>query len=58
LETKSGNVKLIVYDISGRQVIELINGTHNEGKYEYDFNASGFASGAYFYKLVIDLRRN
>lgn len=48
---KAGNVKLVVFDVAGKQVAELVNGLHNPGKYVYNFNASDFASGIYFYKL-------
>lgn len=48
---KTGLVKLSVYDITGRQVAELINGEIQAGSYNYDFNASNLASGIYFYKL-------
>jgi len=48
---KTGNVKLVVYDVTGRAVRELINGSLNAGSYNYGFNASEFASGIYFYRL-------
>ncbi|MBE2217642.1 MAG: T9SS type A sorting domain-containing protein [Ignavibacteria bacterium] len=49
--SKGGMVKLAVYDIAGKQVAELLNANYNAGKYNFDFNASDFASGVYFYKL-------
>ncbi len=49
---KQGNVKLVVFDITGRQVAELVNEQLSAGSYNFDFNASGLSSGAYFYKLV------
>lgn len=48
---KTGIVKLVVYDITGRQVAELHNGELAPGSYKYDFDATGLASGIYFYKL-------
>jgi hypothetical protein len=48
---KSGNVTLKVYDILGRQVTELVNEYKPQGSYMVDFNASGMASGVYFYRL-------
>lgn len=48
---KTGIVKLVVYDITGRQVAELHNGDLAPGSYKYDFDATGLASGIYFYKL-------
>lgn len=51
---KSSNVKIFVYDILGREVIELVNEKLFAGSYETDFNAIGFTSGVYFYKLETD----
>jgi hypothetical protein len=48
---KSGMVKLVVYDILGKQVYELVNGNYNAGSYKVDFNASFLSSGVYFYKI-------
>ncbi len=48
---KPGLVKLVVYDITGRQVAELVNGNYDAGKYTFNFDASNIATGVYFYKL-------
>ncbi len=48
----SGFVRLAVFDVTGREVAELVNETLNAGEYKVDFNASGFTSGVYFYKLT------
>jgi hypothetical protein len=48
---KTGFVKLAVYDVTGRQVAELVNASLSAGRYKYDFDASHMASGIYFYKL-------
>ena len=48
---KSVKVSLKVYDILGRQVAELINRQLNSGAHSVTFNASGFSSGVYLYKL-------
>jgi|GEM_PF-1915766 len=44
-------VKLAIYDILGREVKVLVNENQEKGLYEVEFDASGFASGIYFYKL-------
>jgi hypothetical protein len=44
-------VQLHVYDVLGRNVATLVNEKMNGGNYKVDFNASGFASGVYFYRL-------
>lgn len=48
----SGFVNLSVFDFSGRKVSELVNDTKPSGEYVVDFNASGFSSGVYFYRLT------
>ena len=47
----TGNVKLIVYDILGREVKTLVNEVQQQGSYTVSFNASGLASGVYFYRI-------
>jgi hypothetical protein len=49
---KSGLVTLKVYDISGREVAQLVNMELNAGTYNFDFNASHLSSGIYFYRLT------
>ncbi len=44
------NVSLRVYDMSGREVAELVNQMQQPGSYDVIFNAS-LSSGVYFYKL-------
>jgi hypothetical protein len=48
---ESGNVRLVVYDILGREVMALMNEEKNPGTYEVKFDASQLASGIYFYSL-------
>lgn len=45
------DVKLIVYDILGREVSTLVNEQLKPGTYEIEWNASSYASGIYFYQL-------
>lgn len=49
--SKSGKVKLIVWDISGKEVTELINKVITAGTYQYEFNAGNLSSGIYIYRL-------
>ncbi len=44
-------VKLVIYDILGREVKVLVDANQEKGLYEVDFDASGLASGIYFYRL-------
>lgn len=45
-------VTLKIYDITGREVLKVTEAEMNAGTYSYDWNASGFASGIYFYRLT------
>ncbi|NOS85594.1 MAG: T9SS type A sorting domain-containing protein [Ignavibacteria bacterium] len=49
--TRTAYVRLVVYDQLGREIEQLVNNELNPGSYEYDWNASGYPSGIYFYKL-------
>jgi hypothetical protein len=44
-------VNLSVYDITGRKVSELVNGTMSAGEHTVSWNASGNASGVYLVRL-------
>ncbi len=48
---KAGNVKLVVYDILGREVATLVNEFRTAGNYSVDFDASNYASGVYLYRF-------
>ncbi len=50
LKIKS-NVKIIVYDITGKEVITLVNQIQNAGVYQVDFSDSNLSSGVYFYRI-------
>ena len=49
---EAAQVKLVVYDVLGRQVKVLANGTYQPGQYEVTFDASTLASGTYLVRLV------
>lgn len=48
---ESGHVKLIVFDITGREIETIVNGKMEPGIFEADFNASKLNSGVYFYRM-------
>jgi hypothetical protein len=48
----AGNVNLKVYDVGGREVATIAEGTRPAGVYNVTFDASGLASGMYFYRLA------
>jgi len=45
-------VKLLVYDILGKEVATLVNEQLSAGSYTVTFNAGNLKSGIYFYKLT------
>jgi hypothetical protein len=48
---KSGNVKLTVFDITGKEVKVPVSEYLAAGTYNIDFDASFLASGTYFYRM-------
>jgi len=48
---QSGFVSLKVYDLTGREVANLVNNKLEAGTYEYDFDGSKLTSGIYFYRM-------
>ena len=46
-------VSLKVYDMLGKEVETLVNKYNHAGNYSFIFNASGYASGVYYYKLDV-----
>ena len=47
----TGDVKLVVFDILGREVKTLVNEVQQQGSHTVSFNASDLASGVYFYRI-------
>lgn len=47
-------VKLIVYDMMGREVAVLYNGFRPAGRFQSTFDGSGLSSGMYMYRLTVD----
>ena len=39
----------------GKEIASLVDEVKGPGRYDIDWNASGFASGVYFYKLQTGL---
>jgi len=48
----NGMVTLNVYDPLGREVAMLVNEERPAGTYSVQWNATGFSSGTYFYRLI------
>jgi hypothetical protein len=47
-------VKLVIYDILGKEVSTLVNEELKPGSYEVEWSASNYPSGVYFYKLITE----
>lgn len=45
---------LKIYDVSGKEISTVVNENLQRGEYEYQWNASNFPSGVYFYRLETD----
>ena len=50
--SKLTDIKIVVYDIIGREVKTLVNESLKPGTYEASFDGSSFNSGVYFYKIT------
>ncbi len=51
---KPASAALEIYDITGRLVETLYNGTIEAGQHTLIWNSSGYSTGIYFYRLTID----
>jgi photosystem II stability/assembly factor-like uncharacterized protein len=51
--TVNSFVRLIVYDMTGKEIVTLISQKQAPGTYETDFNGTNYSSGVYFYKLIV-----
>jgi len=51
---KNANIKLIIYNIIGKDIITLVNERKYSGSYEVTFDGSSLSSGIYFYALFVN----
>jgi len=52
------SVRIIVYNLIGQKISELVNGTQTAGYHEVTFNANNLSSGIYFYKIVASAKNS
>jgi photosystem II stability/assembly factor-like uncharacterized protein len=52
----AGYVRIIAYDILGREVQKLVDQKQSAGEYEVDFMGKFCSSGVYFYRMTVDDR--
>jgi len=48
------NVQLEIFDALGRKVATLVDGSRTEGIYKETFDGQNYASGVYFYRIILD----
>jgi hypothetical protein len=48
---RASDIKLTIYNILGQEVARLVDARLEPGRYKTQWQASGFASGIYFYRL-------
>ena len=48
---KQTRVTIKIFNMLGKEIASLVDEVKGPGRYDIDWNASGFASGVYFYKL-------
>jgi len=53
VKSETTNVKLVIFDILGREVTTLLDKKLQPGSYKTVWDGSNFASGVYFYKLSV-----
>jgi hypothetical protein len=51
---ENAKVTLKIYDFSGREISTIIDKFQEAGYYSADFDGTNFASGVYFYKLIVN----
>jgi photosystem II stability/assembly factor-like uncharacterized protein len=57
VNSQKSNVKLIIYDILGKEIATLVNEKQTPGIYEVVFNGNNLSAGIYFYSLIINDKR-
>lgn len=53
-----GNVKLIVYDLAGKEILTLVDENKIPGYYKVKFDGGNLASGVYFYSMYVNGVKN
>jgi hypothetical protein len=49
---EAGLVTIKVYDVAGREVAELVNGTQEAGHHSVTFDGTNLTTGTYFYRMT------
>ncbi len=53
---EGGNVKIVLYDMLGKEILTLVNQYHQPGYYQLKFSTASYnlSSGVYFYNLKVN----
>jgi hypothetical protein len=51
---KNSDVKISIYNVLGQQITTLVSQSQSAGKYQVEWDASGFAGGVYLYQIQAD----
>jgi hypothetical protein len=49
-----GFVKIVIYDLLGREIQTLVNEIKKSGKYNVEFNGTQYPSGVYLYRIQVE----
>ncbi|MCU0371684.1 MAG: YCF48-related protein [Ignavibacteria bacterium] len=49
---KSSSVRIMIFDITGRQIDNIYNGNLSAGTFEYTWDANKFNSGVYIFRVI------
>ena len=49
--TVDSRIRLVIYDLLGREVAELADGRYPAGRFSFTFDGTGLSSGVYFCRL-------
>lgn len=52
-----GNVTFAVYDLTGKEVMNINEGSRVAGAHQIELNSADFAAGSYYYTLTVDGQR-
>lgn len=55
---ETSRVRLVIYDVQGREVARLVEGAQAAGYHEAAWEAPGYASGLYLYRLEVEGERS
>ncbi|MCF8373278.1 MAG: T9SS type A sorting domain-containing protein [Bacteroidales bacterium] len=51
---EDAHIVISVYNLLGEKLQDVVSGSYPAGKHTVDFDATGLASGTYFYKIISD----